>query len=276
MENCVEEKLGPFTAQVERPEPLKFAWPIILFPDLFSPPKHLSLLLGYLATMGWEAYTPDFETARAAGSTPIERFSFSDLTGLAREALEGLGRDAILVGHGVGGLLALTLAGVATVRAAVAYAPLIPGFKSPLTTSLAARLAIRRGRPLRPPKGRILYELVADADSFHRDSIIKTMIPASARLAQQIASGEIGPGCPTPAKPMLVLAGDCDKFAPREQTLEFAQTIGARLRFVQGRGHWLIAGRALERLIAETQRFLVQSLGQDLLLLFPEAWKRED
>ena len=42
-----------------------------------------------------------------------------------------------------------------------------------------------------------------------------------------------------------------------------------------GAGHWLVGGRALERAINETQRFLVRALGQDLLLLYPEEWKSE-
>ena len=34
-----------------------------------------------------------------------------------------------------------------------------------------------------------------------------------------------------------------------------------------------ISGRALERTVAEVQRFLVRNLGGDLLLLYPEEWK---
>jgi hypothetical protein len=39
---------------------------------------------------------------------------------------------------------------------------------------------------------------------------------------------------------------------------------------VRGRGHWLIGGRALERAVAEIQRFLVRNLSGDLLLLYSE------
>jgi hypothetical protein len=45
---------------------------------------------------------------------------------------------------------------------------------------------------------------------------------------------------------------------------------------VRGRGHWLIGGRALERAVAEVQRFLVRNLGGDLLLLYPEEWKESN
>ena len=56
----------------------------------------------------------------------------------------------------------------------------------------------------------------------------------------------------------------------------FATSIGARLIMVPGRGHLLIGGRGLERTIGEAHRFLVRSLGKDLLLLFPEEWKKEE
>ena len=45
---------------------------------------------------------------------------------------------------------------------------------------------------------------------------------------------------------------------------------------MRSRGHWLVGGRALERAINETQRFLVRALGRDLLLLYPEEWKSEE
>ena len=75
------------------------------------------------------------------------------------------------------------------------------------------------------------------------------------------------------AVPRLIVAGDSDPFAPLENTGEFAARIGAAIRVVRGRGHWLIGGRALERAVAEVQRFLVRNLGGDLLLLYPEEWK---
>jgi predicted alpha/beta hydrolase family esterase len=70
-----------------------------------------------------------------------------------------------------------------------------------------------------------------------------------------------------------VVAGDSDIFAPIQQTTKFAESIGAKLATIAGRGHWIVGGRALERAINETQRFLVRALGQDLLLLYPEEWK---
>jgi len=271
----VEEKLGLFIAEVERPEPLKFAWPIVLLPEMFTTTRHLAALQGYLATIGWEVYAPDLRAMLGRGPTsPLERFSFDDLVTLAGEALDALGRQAILMGHGVGGLAALRLAERANVKASVAFAPLMPGFASPIVSGWAARIARWRGRALMPPTGRTAFEMVGDAEPYQREAALRAMVPDSARMAFQIAEGEVefSPG----SVPRLIVAGDADIFAPIACVTKFAESVGARLVRMPGRGHWLVGGRALERAINETQRFLVRALGEDLLLLYPEEWKSED
>jgi pimeloyl-ACP methyl ester carboxylesterase len=268
--------LGRFPAQCERPEPLKFAWPIVLIPELFTTPRHLALLFGYLASIGWEVIVPDLRDAVGKGSThPLSELRFDDLAALAGEAIDAIGRDAIVIGHGVGGLVALKLSANRRVKAAVAYAPLVPGFRTPLVGGFANRLAMILRRPIKPPRGRILWELIADSDSFTRDALMNEMVPDSAAIAADVMAGAIEFAPSGKAAPRLIVAGASDIFAPLAPTTKFAESIGARLATIAGRGHWLIGGRALERAINETQRFLVRALGQDLLLLYPEEWKDE-
>jgi pimeloyl-ACP methyl ester carboxylesterase len=268
--------LGRFPAQCERPEPLKFAWPIVLIPELFTTPRHLALLFGYLASIGWEVFVPDLRDAVGKGSTrPLGELRFDDVAAMAAEAIDAIGRDAIVAGHGVGGLVALKLSAHHRVKAAVAYAPLVPGFRTPLVGRAANRLAIIRRRPIKPPRGRILWELIADSDSFTRDGLMNAMVPDSPAIAADVIAGAIEFALPDKAAPRLIIGGASDIFAPLAPTTKFAESIGARLATIAGRGHWLIGGRALERAINETQRFLVRALGQDLLLLYPEEWKDE-
>src|SRR5579863_8633156 len=269
-------ELGRFPAQRELPEPVKFAWPIMLIPELFATPRHLALVLGYLASIGWEVFVPNLREAYGKAPTPpLEKLRFSDLTALAAEALDGIGRDAVVLGHGVGGLVALKLSEHRRVKAAVAYAPLVPGFRTPILGGIANRLAMMFGRPIKPPRGRILFELIADSDPFTRDGLIKSMLPDSGRVAADIINGKIDCAPSEKSAPRLIVAGESDIFAPFEMTTNFADSIGAKIAKIAGRGHWLIGGRALERAINETQRFLVRALGQDLLLLYPEEWKND-
>ena len=199
---------------------------------------------------------------------------FSDLVSLAGEAIDALGRDAVVLGHGVGGLVALKLSAHPRIKASVAYAPLIPGFRTPLFAGFANRIAIMRGHEIKPPRGRILFELIADSDPFTRDGLIKSMLPDSGRVAADIITGAIDFAPSEKSAARLIVAGESDIFAPFEITTKFANSIGAKIAKIAGRGHWLIGGRALERAINETQRFLVRALGQDLLLLYPEEWKQ--
>ncbi len=269
-------ELGRFPANCERPEPLKFAVPIVILPELFTTPRHLAIVLGYLASIGWEVYVPDLRAGFGKGATPpLGKLHLSDLVALAGEAIDAVGRDAVVLGHGVGGLVALKLSAHPRVKASVAYAPLIPGFRTPLISGFGNRLAMMRGREIKPPRGRILFELIADSDPFTRDGLIKAMVPDSGRVAADVMSGAIDFGASEKAAPRLIVAGESDIFAPFERTQEFAESIGAKVAKIAGRGHWLIGGRALERAINETQRFIVRALGQDLLLLYPEEWKNE-
>lgn len=266
----METKLGRFPALGEIPEPLKFAWPIVVLPELFTTSRHLAAMVGYFATIGWEVYAPDLRVSESA----LEKADFAMLTELAAEAVASLGREAIVVGHGIGGLVALNLSERGGIKAAVAIAPLVPGFRTALFMPRWNFLSAWQHRPLSPPTGRTLFEFVADADVHSREQIIKGLIPGPTAAALEVANGKVSFANEKTA-PRLIIGGEADKFAPFEKLDEFARGIGAPIVKIPNRGHWLIGGRALERVINETQRFLVRSLGRDLLLLFPEEWKNE-
>lgn len=272
----METSLGRFPAQTELPDPLKFAWPILVLPELFTTTRHLATLVGYLATIGWEVFAPDLHAVVGTGGTsPLAKLDFAQLTDLAAEAVAAIGRETIVIGHGIGGLVALSLAERAGVKAAVAIAPLAPGFRTPLFMRIGNRIAIWQGRPLIPPTRRMLFEFVADADVHSRAQTIKTLVPDATAAALDVVKGNMAFASVKKSAPRLIVAGESDIFAPYEKLEQFANGISAPIVKISNRGHWLIGGRALERAINEIQRFLVRSLGQDLLLLYPEEWKRE-
>jgi pimeloyl-ACP methyl ester carboxylesterase len=267
--------LAGLSAQVERPQTQKFAWPIVMLPELFTTRRHLAMLLGYFASIGWEVYALDLHLpAHESDRRPAWR-DFAGMLAAVEDARATLERDAIIMGHGLGGLLALKLAERPHVRAAVALAPLVPGFASPLFMGARNRLARWLGRSLKPPTGKMLFELIADADAFQRDTIIRTLVPGASASAHEVARGAIAFARLPPAH-RLIVAGAADIFAPADRMTHFAETIGARLLMLQGRGHWLISGRVLARVVSETQRFLVRALGQELLLLYPDELKDPD
>ena len=245
---------------------------MVLLPELFTTRQHLSVLLGYLATIGWEVYAPDLRAAAGhRGVPPLGTMGIADLLALAGEVVEAIARPTIVLGHGLGGLLALKLAETRQIKAAVALAPLVPGLRNALLDRGWSGAPARwMRRPLSPPTGRTLFEFLLDAEAFQRPAIAKTLVVDAAGAAREIVAGDLQFANHERLPPRLIIAGSADPFVPLDKVSGFASSIGTRLITVAGRGHWLVGGRGLERTIGEAHRFLVRSLGEELLLLFPE------
>jgi hypothetical protein len=58
---------------------------------------------------------------------------------------------------------------------------------------------------------------------------------------------------------------DADPFAPIHRASQLAGDIGARMVTLTGRGHWIIGGRAIDLVVSEAERFLVRTLGPELM-----------
>jgi pimeloyl-ACP methyl ester carboxylesterase len=263
----MESAIGRFPALIERPDSVRFSSPIVMVPELFTGRVHLAPLAGYLANSGWEVYAPDYRAAAGSNGTPaLGRLHFHDSLVLVEEAIATIGRDVIVIGHGIGGLIALALAERHHVRAAIALAPALPGFPSPLLLRIGTLIALLRHRPLSPPRGRVLAAFIGDAETYQRDGLIKSLVPDSVRIALECARGRIRLARFGEAAPRLIVVGDSDPFAPIERASVLAGEIGARLITLASRGHWLIGGRAIEIVVGEAERFLVRTLGPELLL----------
>ncbi len=264
----MDSAIGRFPTQIEIPQPIKFAAPIVLVPELFTTHEHLAGLMGYLGTHGWEVYAPDFRAVASSsgGARALGRMDFSGALALVEEAIAEIGRDAIVMGHGLGGLIGMALAERPHVRAAIALAPALPGFPSPLLLRPATLFALVRGRPLGPPRGRVLAAFIANAETFQQRGLIEALVPDAARVALECARGRVHLGRFGEAAPRLIVVGDADPFAPIERARTFAGEIGARLVTLSGRGHWLVGGRTIELVVREAERFLMRTLGTDLML----------
>jgi len=208
------------------------------------------------------------------GTPALGRWSFEQLAAIAGEALDALGREAIVIGHGFGGLVALKMAERPRVKASVALAPTMPGVRTPLFMRAGNLPAMWLKRPLKPPSGRPLLYMLTDVEPFQREALIKAMVPDASAAALEVARGEIRFAGDS-AAPRLIVAGGSDPLVPAERLESLAAEIGAAFKSIPGQGHWLIGGRAVERAVGEVHRFLVRSLGQELLLLYPEEWRDE-
>jgi len=273
--NCPQRRrmdivLGRLHAKLERPQTRKFAWPIVVLPELYTTSRHLTVMAGHLVSLGWEVYLLDVHppNARAVAKDDSGASAFCALVAEIRTALDAIGSETIGVGHGLGGSLALKIAEAPSVRAAVALAPLVPGFRSPLFVR-RRRWPFWSFESTGLPTRRKMLELVAEAEPFQRGPLIEALVRADASAAMEVERGAVE--FAVHSTPRLIVVGEADAFVPWQEAEQLAAKIGARFINLPGRGHWLIAGRTLERTIGQMQRFLVRELGEELLLLYAET-----
>jgi len=183
---------------------------------------------------------PPLPPMRDIGKQTIRDF-YTD----AAEAARTLDRP-IVIGHSMGGLVALMLAANGFARAAVLISPApsrgIPALSVAIVKRMARYLpALLFSRPYLP------------IDE-HFDALVLNVIPAEQRAAQRArftpdsgrASRDIALGVhaisPEQVRvPMLVVAAELDRFIPCDTSRRMAQKYGAQLHVASGHGHFLFA-----------------------------------
>jgi pimeloyl-ACP methyl ester carboxylesterase len=96
--------------------------------------------LRYFAQRGWEGHALNLRSHFWSQTAPIEELSFDSYLDDAAAGFEALGRPAVVVGHGLGALLALKLAEGRQVDAVVLISPAMPSPLRPVPPSHVVRL----------------------------------------------------------------------------------------------------------------------------------------
>jgi pimeloyl-ACP methyl ester carboxylesterase len=219
---------------------------VLCIPGLFAGSWVFEGLLPLLAERGHNAAAislrghPPLPPMRDIGRQTISDF-YSDAAAAART----LDRP-IVIGHSMGGLLALMLAANGLVRAAVLMSPApsrgIPALSVAIVTRMARYLpALLFSRPYLP---------VAE----HFDALVLNALPPEQRAAQRArfnadsgrASRDIALGVHTipPEQvrvPMLIVGADDDRFIPLGTSQRMAKKYHAELYVAKGHGHFLLA-----------------------------------
>ena len=154
-----------------------------------------------------------------------------------------LGRP-IVIGHSMGGLVALMLAARNLVRAAVLVSPApprgIPIFSPPLLARMARYLpALIGSRPFIANDADFDALVLNAVPSADRAAIRARMVPDSGRAARQIAIGMF----PVEAKdihvPVLITGSEFDRFIPIGIARRMARRYDVALHVAQNHGHFL-------------------------------------
>ncbi len=243
--------LGPMVVETSDAESAKFTAPLVLVHGLWDEPRSWRPFTSFLSHRGWRCLS--------VGWTPATRESPASRAGALRQAIAELDEQPIVIGHDLGGLLALQVADLA--RAVVALAPLVPAGVSagPMAALSGAGSWLQRLSGGDRVAGRRLSAVYPIAGAKEPSALLEAL------------ASEAGAPAGASDAPRLVISGDADPLIPPAAASALAEAHGADFEAVPGE-HALHVEEGWEAHVGRVHRWLIKSQGQDLLAFYEEAW----
>ncbi|HEY3949081.1 alpha/beta hydrolase [Phenylobacterium sp.] len=202
---------------------------------------------------GYETIAPDLR-GHAAGDPPeaVVGASMSDYAAdIARRCAE-FAEPPVLLGHSMGGLVALLAARKVAVKALVLLAPSPPwGMMGSSLEETATAFGVQMaglftGGALYPDRGLMRAFSLDRLEQADREAAVALLRPESAVAVREtlnwwldpFMTTSLGPG--TIGAPALVIAGEGDVVHTAATARAVAERIGADVKVMPGMSHWLV------------------------------------
>jgi pimeloyl-ACP methyl ester carboxylesterase len=260
--NNMQRRVGHVGIESIAAETAKFTAPMLLVHGLWCAAPVWRKFMGYLAHRGWTCHALSLRgRGDARSERTIAHLCFADYQHDVRQVIDACEAPPVVVGHDLGGLLALSCA-PSTPRAIIALAPLVPrsvaAVPSPAGYHLWSRLAAVRARALHPPRGKL------GAAYFGSGAPGGTLADSACVVRELVRkSFQLPRGSNAPA---LVLAGERDPFCPPRAAQALAQHFRTSLLIAQDAGHAMPWEPGWEQRVDDIHRWLIQTLGEPLLV----------
>jgi len=219
--------------------------PILFVHGYFADATVFTDWLEFFAARGWPAYAVNLRGR--GGSRPdidLGRASISDFVDDAASVARALG-GPVVVGHSMGGLIAQQLAARHDVRAAVLLAPAPPRGISVLSPRLLLKQlkhlpAIVLSRLVRPGREDLKEMVLNRIPPTRQDELLEDLGPDSGRAGRDMSIAGVHVASGDVTCPLLVVAGEDDRFIPIRIAERIAGRYGAPLHRLRDHAHMLI------------------------------------
>jgi pimeloyl-ACP methyl ester carboxylesterase len=180
----------------------------------------------------------------SALSGRLGRVSIHDYADDVERVARQLG-DPIIIGHSMGGLLAQLAAVRGIARGIVLLSPAPPRGIPVLSVKLAIHQAkympaIMTSRVVVPGRSDIRALVLNRVPEAEREMLLDLLVPDSGLAARQMSVFGVPVDRARVNVPVMVIAGNEDRFIPFSRAERVARRYGAPLRMAVGRGHMLI------------------------------------
>jgi pimeloyl-ACP methyl ester carboxylesterase len=217
--------------------------------------------LGYFAGRGWEGHALNLQNHFWSRSADPTELSFETYTEDVVAALERLGPSTVLVGHGMGGLLALKAAERMPISAIVLISSELPR-----DLRVPARSHELRGVPAVFGRSFVGWETLPEKlQRDHRDLTLDDVMRIQHLLGQkphesgaawrQVLQGVSVDRRPFVEIPKLVVGGGLDRTVPEEGSERLAEWLGAEYEPFGAHSHYgLVIGEQSHQQVADAIR----------------------
>lgn len=268
----MEKRIGRLVAEFLPPEKQKFKGPLVLIHGLWSTSRCWREWAIHLSNLGWECWAVNLPGRAPETALEILRgLSVEKCVKDLEEAITALPFPRVLMGHGLGGLLAQKL-GEKEIASALVLLSSSPSRETPATLPRALRLLYLKYLPLiffRLPfrlEEKDLRESLVAVPAARRRQILQDLVPESARLVREFFTRSVTVDPSRIRCPILVIAGSQDRWVPTPAQRAMARRLGADFVEYPGHGHWIPGESGGETVARDIHRWLVKKLGEDILL----------
>jgi len=219
--------------------------------------------LGFFAPRGWEGHALNLRAHYWSETADVDGLDFDSYVADAVAGAAHLSRPPIVVGHGLGGLIALKLAERTATSALVLISPALPAPLLPPPPAHVVRLMPRQYR-------RELLGWDGPPPSIQRQNPDLSMTDVlrvqhmmgveSGAARRQMLEGVPVDLALLPPVPRLVIGGGLDRLFPADDSERLAEWLGADFQPFGAHSHYgLVIGEAGFEQVAETIRAFLES-----------------
>jgi non-heme chloroperoxidase len=220
--------------------------PVLCLHGLFAGSWVYERVLPLIAARGHPAAALSFRGHPP--SAPIEAIGRTSITAYCHDAFEAAREleRPIVIGHSLGGLVAMMLASRNLVRAAVLVSAAPPRGIPVLSRGLVLRMArylpaLLFSRPFVPTPAHLDALVLNCVPESDRPALRERFVPDSGRAARQAALGVYDVPVRSIRAPLLVVGAEHDRFVPLGVARRLARRYDAPLQVARGHGHFLFA-----------------------------------
>lgn len=269
----MRKKIGEILIDVSPPEKPKFKSPLVLVHGLWSGSWCWSNWATRFSNLGWECWAVNMRGRVEDNPQRTDaRLTFDQCVEDLKEVIRAAGPSPVLLGHSLGGVMAMKAAEDENVSALILVSPPLPGNEPKSAGRVLQLLRLKYfllvilRLPIRIKEKDFSLHWLASLPRAQHGEVLKGLVPESSYLVERLFKPDVSSESAVVRCPVLVVAGIDDRVIPVQAVRQRAQTLGAEFKEYSGHGHWMMEEEGWEEVVNDVHRWVVQGLGEEILL----------